>query len=408
MPVAEGRIRTLARRIRVPLTGSDWWAAVTAGALGDGIRVAAIPLATATVSRDPSIVAGSAVAVTLPFLVFAPFAGLIVDRVDRRLIMVSVSAVRGLVLAVAGAVVLGGALNIVELYAVALVAGIGETLFDTAAQSILPSLVEEDQLDAANGRMTVSFTVGYEFFGPALGAYLFSVAPFAPFFVAGGLGLGAASCSARLPASRPAAPADGDQAAPRRVWRELAEGFTWIWREASLRRLALVTGVLGLTDASWYAVLVLYVIEAMRLPQSAYGVLVAVAGVGGVAGGFLAPRLSRLLGNRRALAATVAGCGCAQLALGLTSSVAVVVAALALSSFLLAVFSTLSVSMRQRATPEPLLGRVNSVFRFVGLGSAPIGAAIGGVLASSIGIRAPFLVSVPLVLAAVLLALRRV
>jgi MFS family permease len=401
-----GRIRSLVRRVRAQLTGLDWWTAVTAGALGDGIRVAAIPLATASVSRDPSAVAGSAVAVTLPFLLFAPLAGIIVDRVDRRLIMIAVSAVRGLVLALLGVVVLTGALDILELYLVALVAGVGETLFDNAAQSILPSLVSEERLDAANGRMIVSFTVGYEFFGPALGAYLFSLAPFAPFLAAGGLGLGAASCSWRLPPAKPARRADETRSALQQVRRELAEGFTWIWRERRLRRLALVGGVLGLTDSAWYAVLVLYVIEAIRLPQSAYGALVAIAGVGGVAGGFVAPRLSRLLGSRRSIAGTVAGCGCAQLTLGLTSSVPVVVVALAASSFLFAVFSTLAVSMRQRATPEPLLGRVNAVFRFVGLGSAPFGAAIGGLLASSIGIRAPFLVSVPVVLAAAILALR--
>jgi MFS family permease len=386
----------------------DWWAAVSAGALGDGIRVAAIPLATASVSRDPSVVAGSAVAVTLPFLLFAPIAGIIVDRADRRLIMAAVSAVRGLVLASLGVVVLTGAVDIVELYLVALVAGIGETLFDTAAQSILPSLVPGDRLDAANGRMTVSFTVGYEFFGPALGASLFGIAPFAPFFVAGGLGLAASSWSWRLPPSRPARRADQTGPALQQVWRDLAEGFGWIWRVRPLRRLVLVGGVLGLTDSAWYGVLVLYVIEAIRLPASAYGLLVAIAGVGGVVGGLVAARLSRLLGSRRAIAGTVAGCGCAQLALGLTSSVPVAVAALAVSSFLFAVFSTLAVSMRQRATPEALLGRVSSVFRFVGLGSAPIGAAIGGALASSIGIRAPFLVSVPLVLGAAALALRSV
>jgi predicted MFS family arabinose efflux permease len=305
-------------------------------------------------------------------------------------------------------VVLAGAVDIVELYLVALVAGTGETLFDTAAQSILPSLVPGDRLDAANGRMTVSFTVGYEFFGPALGASLFGIAPFAPFFVAGGLGLAASSWSWRLPPSRPAPRADQTGPALQQVWRDLAEGFGWIWRVRPLRRLVLVGGVLGLTDSAWYGVLVLYVIEAIRLPASAYGLLVAIAGVGGVVGGLVAARLSRLLGSRRAIAGTVAGCGCAQLALGLTSSVPVAVAALAVSSFLFAVFSTLAVSMRQRATPEALLGRVSSVFRFVGLGSAPIGAAIGGALASSIGIRAPFLVSVPLVLGAAALALRSV
>jgi MFS family permease len=360
-----------------------------------------VPLLAASLTKNPTAIAGATIAATLPFLLLALVSGTIVDRVDRRQIMVSVSLVRGGVLALFAVAALTGHMSLWEIYVLAILMGTAETLFDNAAQSILPSIVPDRQLDSANGRMTATVTAGNEFLGPAAGSLLFSVAAYVPFACASVLALCAGALSRLLPSSDRAE--SGGAAAASGILAEIAEGFRWVRRQSSLWPLALTTAIVGLTDSAWYAILVLYAIQIIHLVPAAYGLLLAAGGLGAVAGGMVAGQAARRLGVSGAIALAVAGMGGTQLALGLTSATPLAFAALTLSSACFAVFNSLAVSTRQRLTPTALLGRVNSVFRFLGLGMAPLGAAAGGFLASSVNLRAPFLAGAPLVILAALL-----
>lgn len=381
-----------------------WWPSISTAALGDGIRVAAVPLMAAALTTNPTAVAGATIAVTLPFLLFGLISGTIVDRLDRRQIMVSVSLFRGAVLILFALAALTGHVSLWQVYLLALVMGTAETLFDNAAQAILPSIVPDDQLDSANGRMTATVTAGYEFIGPAAGSFLFTLGTSVPFAGAGALALSAGALARLLPSARPAV--SGQPPASSGILGGIAEGFRWVRQRPTLWRLALTTAAIGLTDSAWYAILVLYAIRIVHLGAAGYGLLLAAGGLGGVAGGMAAGQAARRLGVPGAIMLTVLGMGATQLALGLSSAPLLAFAALILSSACFAVFNALAVSTRQRLTPGPLLGRVNSVFRFLGLGAAPLGAAIGGFLAGAVNLRAPFLVGAPLVVVvAVLLRL---
>jgi predicted MFS family arabinose efflux permease len=206
-------------------------------------------------------------------------------------------------------------------------------------------------------------------------------------------------------------PAEGAGAAGRRsgraAWREVREGFSWLRRHAQVRDVTVAAGVISATDAAWFAVLVLYVVRVLGQPPGTYGLLLAVGAVGGIVAGGAGARLTRRLGSLPSLVAAALVMAATQVGLGLTSSAAVAAAMLAASSGAFALFNVTAVTMRQRLVPPALLGRVGSIYRTVGRGTEALGALLGGALAAVAGIRAPMLLGViPLLAAVALLAWR--
>jgi len=152
------------------------WVASALSNLADGVFQVALPLLAVTLTKSPALVAGVALAQRLPWLVMALPAGALADRLDRRRTMVRVDALRVIVMGALAAAVGLDAASMPVLYAAAVVLGVGETLFDTAAQSILPSLVDRSQLSAANGRLQAVELTANQFVGPPLGGVLAAAA----------------------------------------------------------------------------------------------------------------------------------------------------------------------------------------------------------------------------------------
>jgi MFS family permease len=152
------------------------WSASSLSNLADGLVKVALPLVAITLTDSPGLVAGVTLAVTLPWLLFALPAGALADRVDRRIAMVTANIVRAAGVAILAVTVLLGLESspaaIWALYAVALLLGTAETIYDTCAQSILPQVVARDQLPRANGRLIAAELTANEFVGPPLGGLL--------------------------------------------------------------------------------------------------------------------------------------------------------------------------------------------------------------------------------------------
>ncbi|RKT55364.1 MFS transporter [Saccharothrix australiensis] len=375
--------------------------------IGDGIRQAALPLLVVTMSRDPLLVAGVTAAGQAPWLLFGLFAGAVVDRVDRRRLVVVVDVVRVVLLAaLAGAVATGlavGAVGVVVVHLVAFGCGLAETLRDTAAATLLPRLVDDAELERANGRLLNAEIAGNELLGPPLGGYLFGVALVLPFAVNGGALAIAAALVLSLPnlfAPRPAA-----RRAP--VLAETAEGVRWLGRHRELRALVGLTGVFAFTDSAWFAVLVLYVAEEIGLPPHAYGLLLGVGAVGGLLGGGTAARVVRRTGIGVALAGSLALAAAGQALLGLAGSAVPAALGLLLGSFAFGVWNVVGLSHRQRLAPSGMLGRVIAAGRAVATSAALLGALGGGLLASAFGVRVPILLGVPVLLVCAVVAARR-
>ncbi|MFC4014272.1 MFS transporter [Nonomuraea purpurea] len=369
------------------------WLATALSNLGDGIRMAALPLLAAAMTSDPVAVAGVAIAGQSPWLIFGLFAGAVVDRFDRRRLTVLVDVVRVLLLVVLVAALSFGIAGIVLVYAVAFACGVGETLRDTATATLLPPLVGDADLDRANGGLVNAEVAGNELVGPPIGGYLFGVAMVLPFAVNGGTLAVAAALIFSLP--NVFAPKTGPVARKGRIWSDTLAGLRWLARHRRLRVLVILGGVFALMDSAWFAILVLYVPQVLGLPAWGYGALLGVGAVLGLAGGYFAARITRSIGSAAALTSCLACAAAGQLMLGLTTSAFVAALGLAITSGAFGVWAVVARTLRQRLTPSELLGRVSSASMTTVMGAAPLGALAGGLLAAEWGLTAPILAGVP-------------
>lgn len=362
-----------------------WWAS-TISNLGDGVALAALPLFAADLSRHPAAVAGVTAAATLPWLVFGLVAGVVVDRVDRVLLMRIVDLARTGVVAVIAVAAAGGWLSLPGLYALVLVLGVGEALFDTAAQAVLPALVPEDRLEDANGRIFGAQITANNFVGPPLGGVLFGLAVALPFAVDAG---SFAVSATLLLGLRRTAPADRrEPTGP--VLQDVTDGLRWLASHRTIRAFAIGAGVINLAHTAATAVLVLFAEEALGLDDLGFGLLLAGAAIGSVLGSVVSARLSTTLGRRTAVLASVAAFAVALLGLAASTTPVVAAAALALFGFAGEVWNVIAVSYRQAAVPPELLGRIMASYRVIAYGALPVGAALGGAVASVASERVTF------------------
>ena len=378
------------------------WAASAISNLGDGVRWTALPLLAASITRDPAEIAAVELAGSLPWLLFALVAGAVVDRVDKRRAMVTANAVRtALMLSLALAVALGGS-HLVILYVLAFLLGSAETIFDNAAQAIMPAVVHHDRLERANARLFAAEMINNQFVGGPLGGFLFAIAAAIPFVVDGASFAIAALLVATMAGTFRA---ERDASSPTTIRADIAEGLKWLRAHRLIRTLAVMLGVWNATSTAGFSVFVLYALQILDLGEVGYGILLATMAVGSLIGTVVVSRLS-FLGTGTTLMGTVVLGATTFLVIGVTSTRWVVAAMLAIEGFVIIVWNVVTVSLRQAIIPDRLLGRVNSVYRLLGWGSMPVGAAIGGVTASLFGLRAPFLLGSVALAVMALLALR--
>jgi MFS family permease len=363
------------------------WIATVASNLGDGLVAAAFPLLAASITRSPAAVAGLSVAMGLPWLLFGPFAGAIVDRHDRRRSMIAFDLGRACVVAALALLVIGGSRSLAALYAVVFLVGLGETIVDTASQAIMPSLVDARDLDRANGRLFATQTVAQRFVGPPLGGLLFVAAASAPIVADSASFLLAAIVIASIPGRfRPAgASAPGVTG----ILSETAEGLRWLWRHGPIRSFAIGAAVLNVAITAGEAVLVLYAQEVVDVSGVGFGLLLAATAAGYTAGAAAAPRIVVRIPRRTVVLLAVAGVA-VSLAVVTVGRLAPTLLALGASGVAAGLWDVIAVSYRQAVVPDRLIGRIMAAYRFIAYGAFPIGALAGGAIAGTFGLRAPF------------------
>ena len=386
------RTRTRAR------LGRNYWKLFSASVIsngGDGVGLIAYPWLASAVTRNPLLIGLVSVANRLPWLVFSLPAGVITDRVDRRVTMVVCDTLRAVLTLVVALVVFAarGSLPGVDeldsviatrpgLYVVLLVAtlllGMAEVLRDNCGQTLLPSLVDASLLEKANGRMWGAEMVVNAFIGPVVGGFLLSIAFALPFLVdAGSFALAAGLVF--LIGGRFRAPRTVDE--QRQPWQvELREGVRWLRGHELLWPMAVILGLLNAIGMMTFATFVLFGQEVLHTTPTTFALVTTGAAVGGIIGSLAAPRVSRAIGAGPSLAMTMIGGAVGSLALALTSNWPVAWLAFGVEAGLGAMWNVITVSLRQAIIPDHLLGRVNSVYRFLGWGMMPIGALVGGLV----------------------------
>jgi MFS family permease len=361
------------------------WTATALSNLADGMFQVALPLLALRITRSPAEIAGVLLAARLPWLVFALHAGALADRLDRRRTMVNVDLARVVLIGLLAAVAAAGAERLWILYVVAFALGIGETLFDTAGQSVLPMVVSGDALSQGNSRLFAAEVAMNRFVGPPVGGLLVGIAM--------GLALvGSAACY--LLAAVATALMTGrflarSAQAPRsRLRADIGEGLRYLWRNPLLRTMALLVGGMNLAVMATVAVLPVFAVAPgpMGLSAFTFGLLLAAGAVGSVVGAFAVRRLQQTLGRARLLRLGVLAAALMCAAPLLTQPV-LVAGGLAVAGVGEMCWDVVTVSLRQRIVPEQLIGRVNAGYRLVGFGTIPVGAALGGVLGQALGLR---------------------
>lgn len=357
--------------------------------LADGVFFIVLPLLAVRLTDSPLLIAGLAIAARLPWLFFVLIAGALADRLDRRSTMRNVQLFRVVVLAVLTALAVVDGLSLPVLYVTALALGIGETLFDTAAQSILPSIVKKDQLSAANGRLYGVELVMNQFIGPPLGGLVIGLS--VPLALGGsmvGYALAALGLTIMVGSFRPRR-----TGSPTRLTSDIAEGMRYLWRHRVLRTMAIMVGVMNLAATATQAVFVLYAVAPgpMNLSEPEFGILITTFAAGSLVGSMAAAPLEQRIGRVPLLFISVVATAVSLAVPAFTASAFVIGPVFVISGMFVVIWNVITVSLRQRIVPNHLLGRVNSAYRLFAWGTQPIGALLGGVIGEVLGLRAVFL-----------------
>jgi len=374
------------------------WSAATLTNIGDGIALAAGPLLIASQTRDPFIVSLAFFCEFLPSLVFGSFVGVIVDRVDRRRILILVNLARAGVLMVLALTIATGVVSIATILVALLLIATAETFADLAATSLLPQYVARDDLGLANARLQSAYLLTNQLIGPPIGAFLFVVGMAIPFavnavsFAFAGVIVARIARSA-MPAGdgpgRAAGSTDGTGGISS-IWHELADGFRWLRHHPPMRTLALTVIAFNVTFGAATSVLVLYAGDRLGMDSVGFGLLTTASAIGGIVGTGAYGALERRFGLANLMRGGLLIETATHLIFAVTTTPSVALATMVVFGAHEVVWWTTSITIRQRAVPDELMGRVGGIYGMGLTGGIVVGTPIGGLLAKSFGITAPF------------------
>ncbi len=354
--------------------------------LGDGVAIAAGPLLVASLTDDALLIAAAAFLQWLPPLLFGLYAGALSDRLDRRRVIAVVNGVRALILGVIAGTILTDTVSIAVVLGCLFLLGTAEVFADNASQTLLPLIVKRDDLAIANARLQAGFITLNELAGPPLGAALFATGMALPFIGQAVLVGAAAVLVSRIGLTR--TPRGPEQRT--RIRHDIAEGLRWTRDHAAVRTLVLTIFIFNITFGAAWSILVLYALQRLGLGEIGFGLLTTFMAAGGLLGtlsyGWITRRVS--LGNLMRIGLIVETF--THLGLAVTTIPTVAMAIFFVFGAHAFVWGTTSVTIRQRAVPLDLQGRVSSVNAVGTYGGLVIGAVIGGILGRELGVTAPF------------------
>lgn len=353
--------------------------------VGDGVALAAGPLLVASQTRDPLLVSMALLSQYLPTLLFGVIGGAVADRFDRRRMVIAVDLGRALVLAVLAITIVAGAINIAVVLIALFVLGTAETFADSASSTLVPGLVDREDLGVANARMQGAFLLTNQLIAPPIGAFMFAAGMALPFATnAACFALGALLISRVVTSPR------GEPEQRSSFSTEMVEGLRWLIGHPPMRTLALTILAFNVTFGASWGVLVLYASERLGMDEVGFGLLTTAAAIGGIGGMLIYDRLERRFSLGDIMRVGLMIETGTHLSLALTTSPQIALLTLVVFGAHEFVWGTTSTVVRQRAVPDELLGRVGGVYRVAIVGGLVVGTPLGGLLARSFGITAPF------------------
>lgn len=368
------------------------WSAETISQFGSQVGQLALPLvAILVLDASAFAVAALGAVIFLPFIFFTLPAGVWVDRLPRRPILIVGDFGRAALLATVPIAYAADALTLAQLFAVAFLVGTFQVFFDVAYQSYLPSLVERERIIDGNSKLEISRSAA-QVGGPGLGGGLVELftAPYAVLldavsFVASGLFL----LRIRKVEERPAvATVDGRKPS---LWTDLKEGLRFVVGNPNLRAQAGCTATSNLFSSVSFSIYLVFAVRELGLSAGAIGVIFSIGATGSLAAAFTATRISSRFGIGPTSIAVAAIFGPSTLIIAAAPSgnaaIPVLVTAQLIFGYTVVVYNIVQVSYRQAICPPRLQGRMNSVMRFMVWGTIPLGTLVGGALGTWVGLR---------------------
>ena len=386
------------RRLRRP-AGALWshpdfvklWTGQSISELGSQVSQLAIPwLAAVGLHASPFAFSLLGVLGFLPFILFALPAGVWVDRLRRRQILIVGDSARAVLLVLIPILWAVGVLQIWHLLVLQFVIGVFTVFFDVAYQSYLPALIEREHLVDGNSKLQLTVSIA-QVGGPSLSGGLIAAitAPFA--ILADAASFVVSTIFMVRMRHRENLPRQDEDVPKPKMWPQVKEGLHLVLGNPTLRCIAACTGSGNFFVNGLFAIFVLYAVRSLHLSSVEVGAVFAVGSVGSVVGALLASRLQRRFGVGRAILLTSVGFSVGGIAVPLAPRsfpLPVLMAGFAVMSFASVAYNITQVSLRQAMTPERLQGRMNAAMRWVIWGTIPIGTLLGGALAQTIGLHA--------------------
>jgi MFS family permease len=361
--------------------------------LSDGLLAVAAPLLAISLTKDPILISMLSAFVMLPWLLFAIPIGLIVDRSDKRLLVTLTNSIRFIAAGLVALAISTDTITIYWLLLATFLIGTCEVATDTAAQSLIPVILEKKNFEKANSRMNIAETVIQNFIGAPLSGFLYATSIVLP-FILNSLGfLVAAIFVLMIPAHliSNGSSAETEDAEKKSFISEIKFGLNYLWNDRPLRRLVATTTSLGFFYSVSTSTLILFITETLEVQAKYFGVLMAGAGSGGVLGGILTPVLSKKFGRGSVLAVAIFISSITVLFQGISPNVWVFGVIGFISAFAITNWNILLMSCYQVLIPAELYGRIHGARRTFVWGVMPIGALLGGVIAHN-GLRLPLII----------------
>ncbi len=392
-PGSDGKSTTLWRNRDYMLL----WSGQMVSSIGTQASTLAFPLLILAVTRSPAQAGFASALRAVPYVIFSLPAGALIDRWNRKLVMLLCDAGRAIALGSIPVALALGRLTVAQLYIVSVVEGSLFVFFNIAEAACLPRVVAKAQLPAATAQNQATEGVS-SLIGPPIGGALFGLAQALP-FVTDAVSYLASVISLYFIRTQ----FQGERGlATRRLHEEIGEGLVWLWRQPLIRYMAFLTGTSNLVGNGTLLIAIV-IAQGQHASPFVIGLIFAIGSVGSIIGSIVAVRLRRRYSFAQVIVSStwvwailtpLMAIAPNPLALG------VIMAGLFLTS---PIYNVVQFSYRLALIPDELQGRVNSVFRLIAFGGQPIGFALAGVLLESVGPVASVLIfSLPIVLAAVL------
>jgi MFS family permease len=372
------------------------WTGQSISEFGSQISQLAIPWL-AAVGLDASPLQFSLLGVLgfLPFILFALPAGVWVDRLHRRPILIVGDAARAVLLAAIPVLWATDLLEMWHLFVLLFVIGVFTVFFDVAYQSYLPSLVDREQLVDGNAKLQLTLSTA-NVAGPGVAGVLIAAIT-APYAIVVDAISFVFSTLFMIRIRRPEILAEKSEGAPKpKMLPELKEGLAFVVRHPHLRAIAACTGSSNFFAAVGFTIALLYFVRTLHLSSFEVGLYFAMFGAGSIAGALAANPVQRAIGVGRAIVLPAVLFPVLSFTVPLAPMgfpLPVLIAGALIGGYSQVAYNITQVSLRQAITPERLQGRMNASMRWIVWGTLPLGQIAGGAIASTYGLRTALWVS---------------